>query len=39
MKKYSILLVDDEESIRMSVKTYLEDGGYRVNTAGVVIKP
>ena len=33
MKKYSILLVDDEESIRMSVKTYLEDGGYRVNTA------
>jgi CheY-like chemotaxis protein len=33
MKKYSILVVDDEESIRMSVTTYLEDEGYRVLTA------
>jgi len=33
MKKYSILLVDDEESIRFSVGKYLERGGYRVNTA------
>jgi CheY-like chemotaxis protein len=33
MKKYSILLVDDEESIRLSVGKYLEIDGYRVNTA------
>jgi DNA-binding NtrC family response regulator len=33
MKKYSILLVDDEDSILMSVKTYLEDDGYQVTTA------
>jgi CheY-like chemotaxis protein len=33
MKTYLILVVDDEESIRVSVKTYLEDAGYIVTTA------
>jgi len=33
MKQYSILLVDDEESIRLSVRYQLEKVGYRVFSA------
>lgn len=33
MKQYSLLLVDDEESIRFSVGKQLEKEGYRVSTA------
>ena len=33
MKKYSILLVDDEEAIRISLANYLQKEGYKVTTA------
>ena len=33
MKKHSILVVDDEESIRISIQHQLEKEGYRVTTA------
>jgi two-component system, OmpR family, response regulator len=33
-KKPRILVVDDEESIRRSLRTYLEDEGFEVVTAG-----
>ena len=33
MKRYSILLVDDEESILVVLKGYLEKEGYIVTTA------
>jgi DNA-binding response OmpR family regulator len=32
-KKYKILNVDDEEDIRISVKTVLEDAGFEVSSA------
>ncbi len=33
MKKHSILLVDDEESILVVLKNYLENEGYKITTA------
>lgn len=33
MKRYSILLIDDEESIRITLKNYFQQDGYRVTTA------
>jgi DNA-binding NtrC family response regulator len=33
MKKYSILIVDDEESIRISLTNYLQQEGYKITTA------